>query len=755
MTAKIKFRRLFVSVGLFTLVLVSAMAFSVAGTSARNASFSERIEAFFGLAEPNVLDGDAPLGNDVILLAWNTNGNAGTETTEPSSQNHPNIQPADLTLGDGVTATGNGNRFGGNAWFDTGDTSPTTLAESIAGNDYIEFILTPQVGTSVTPTVFNFVFDRSGTGPANVTLRSSADGFATDLGTASITGGAFALNTFQLAGLMNRTTPTTFRLYGWGGTASGGTGGFDCSGATGACIDNLPNVSIRGTVSGGAPSPTPSPVPGACFASQTPVMAGPSTGSTPAPANPYPSSIVVAGLAQPVSNVRVELLNLSSNSPRNMNIMLVGPNNANVTVMRGAGGADPVSMLNVELSDAAGSQLPIQSPFVSGTYRPADHGINQPPLFPPAPAPSGNVTLSTFNGVNGNGTWSLYVGHGSADTASATPLIGTWRLNFGTGSCSGTTPTPTPTVVPSPSPTPTVAPSPTPTVAPSPTPTVAPSPTPTVVPSPTPTVAPSPTPTVAPSPTPTVAPSPTPTVVPSPTPTPSGTRNIRVINSAGIPGGTVTVPIVIDSQNNESSVSFSVVRANTAGNAPEAMDVLTNPVVTIGSGVPAGSNLGTNLNQAPGSVGILVDSTNTYAAGTREIVRITYNIPANAPLGLYAITFSSTPTVQSVSNAAGALLPTNYVAGFVQVGATAAGVEVSGRVLTPDGRGIRNAVVVMTDSTGTLRYATTGSFGHYRFEDVEAGSAIIIGVQSKRFRFAPRLMSITDSVDNIDFVALE
>ncbi len=369
--------------------------------------------------------------------------------------------------------------------------------------------------------------------------------------------------------------------------------------------------------------------------------------------------------------------------------------------------------------------------------------------------PAVNFPAASFGIAYGNGI-AVKAG-GSTFTTATVPIDSAERLDC----LSGPTPTPTPTPVPSPtptaapSPTPTVAPSPTPTVAPSPTPTVAPSPTPTVIPSPTPTVAPSPTPTVAPSPTPTVAPSPTPTVAPSPTPTPGGSRNIRVINAAGNPGGTVTVPIVIDAFGNESSTSFSVVRANTAGNAPDAMDVLTNPVVTIGSGVPAGSNLGTNLNQAPGSVGILVDSTNTYAAGTREIVRITYNIPANAPLGLYAITFSSTPTVQSVSNAAGALLPTNYVAGFVQVGATAAGVEVSGRVLTPDGRGIRNAVVVMTDANGTLRYATTGSFGHYRFEDVEAGSAIIIGVQSKRFRFAPRLMSITDSVDNIDFVALE
>jgi Carboxypeptidase regulatory-like domain len=226
-----------------------------------------------------------------------------------------------------------------------------------------------------------------------------------------------------------------------------------------------------------------------------------------------------------------------------------------------------------------------------------------------------------------------------------------------------------------------------------------------------------------------------------------------VLNASGLPGGTVTVSIVIDAQGNEASTSFTVNRANAPGIA--APEVLTNPVVTIGSGVPAGANLGTNLALAPGSVGILVDSVNTYAAGTREIVKITYNIPANATIGLYPITFSSTPTVQSVSSATGALLPTTYVAGFVQVGSTAAGVSVSGRILTPDGRGLRNAQVTIVDSNGVVRTAITSSFGYYRFEDVPSGSTVVVGVVSKRFRFGSRLVQVVDTLTDIDFVAME
>ena len=131
----------------------------------------------------------------------------------------------------------------------------------------------------------------------------------------------------------------------------------------------------------------------------------------------------------------------------------------------------------------------------------------------------------------------------------------------------------------------------------------------------------------------------------------------------------MTVSFELLALGDESSTSFSVT-TNPA--------ILSNPVVTIGTGVPAGSNLGTNLNDvAAGRVGILVDSTNTYAAGTRQIITIRYNVAANAPIVLTPVTFGSVPTAQSVSSAQGALLPTTYQAGTVQVGSTAAGVEIS------------------------------------------------------------------------------
>jgi hypothetical protein len=87
--------------------------------------------------------------------------------------------------------------------------------------------------------------------------------------------------------------------------------------------------------------------------------------------------------------------------------------------------------------------------------------------------------------------------------------------------------------------------------------------------------------------------------------------------------------------------------------------------------------------------------------------------------------------------------------------ATAAGVEVSGRVMTPDGRGLRNATVTMVDSQGVTRTATTSQFGYYTFEDVEVGSSFVMSVQSRRYRFAPRLVQVFDTLTDVDFTGLE
>lgn len=87
--------------------------------------------------------------------------------------------------------------------------------------------------------------------------------------------------------------------------------------------------------------------------------------------------------------------------------------------------------------------------------------------------------------------------------------------------------------------------------------------------------------------------------------------------------------------------------------------------------------------------------------------------------------------------------------------ATAASVELSGRVTTAAGNGIRNVSVYVTDANGNTQMTTTGTFGIYRFENLPLSQTCIVTVSAKRHTFSNpmRVIELTESVTNADFVA--
>jgi len=168
------------------------------------------------------------------ILTWNTFGNLGTETTEPSSSNNANIASATLNYtGSSVTPAANGNRFGGTNWG----------VGALSTSNYIQFTVTPNTGYVFSPTSFDFIWDFSGSGPKSVTLRSSADGYVSDLGSlTTMTTSTSTVRSISISGLTNISASTTFRLYGYDATGTGGTGGFDCA-------SSANNVVLNGFVS--------------------------------------------------------------------------------------------------------------------------------------------------------------------------------------------------------------------------------------------------------------------------------------------------------------------------------------------------------------------------------------------------------------------------------------------------------------------------------------------------------------------------
>lgn len=162
-------------------------------------------------------------------------------------------------------------------------------------------------------------------------------------------------------------------------------------------------------------------------------------GTVPGTATPYPSNIVVSGLTGTVTNITVSLSDLDISRPRETDVLLVAPTGQTLLIMGDVGGLTAINNVNLTFSDAAATSLS-GAAITSGTYRPTDEIADvNPDAFPaPAPAgpynrpaPTGTATLaSTFNGINPNGTWSLYV----VDDAQGGPVPGSitggWSLDI-------------------------------------------------------------------------------------------------------------------------------------------------------------------------------------------------------------------------------------------------------------------------------------------------------------------------------------
>lgn len=82
-------------------------------------------------------------------------------------------------------------------------------------------------------------------------------------------------------------------------------------------------------------------------------------------------------------------------------------------------------------------------------------------------------------------------------------------------------------------------------------------------------------------------------------------------------------------------------------------------------------------------------------------------------------------------------------------------VTVSGRVLTPNLTGLRNATVSITDSQNVVRTATTSSFGFFSFANVLTGGQYVLRVQSRSYRYSTQTVTVNGDLTLSDFVGLE
>ncbi len=128
-------------------------------------------------------------------------------------------------------------------------------------------------------------------------------------------------------------------------------------------------------------------------------------------AAPYPSSIVVTGFNRGrILDIDVTLRQFSHTFPNDLDIQLVAPSGHRAVIMSdtsgNAGGTSAVSGLTLTLDDQAPAFLP--APLRSGRFRPVNFETLDDP-FPAPGAPTSNVQLATFQGLNPNGIWRLCI----------------------------------------------------------------------------------------------------------------------------------------------------------------------------------------------------------------------------------------------------------------------------------------------------------------------------------------------------------
>ena len=235
-------------------------------------------------------------------------------------------------------------------------------------------------------------------------------------------------------------------------------------------------------------------------------------------------------------------------------------------------------------------------------------------------------------------------------------------------------------------------------------------------------------------------------------------RVIHLISVSGNAGTDVTVYVESDAQGNEVATQYSL-NFDPAVLAISDMSG-SNPNVKLGSGAPAGTTLTVNASQvAAGHIGIVENfngaGDGAVTAGTKRIAAVMFHILPSAAFGATPITFDDGVIAKVTSDTNGIGLGTTYdQKGVVSVLHTGAiGVSLAGRVMTPDGRGMRNATVTMTDQNGVTLTVTTSAFGHYSFDNLAVGETYTIAAASRRYRFASRLVSVTDDLADLDLTA--
>ncbi|HUR96476.1 MAG TPA: carboxypeptidase-like regulatory domain-containing protein [Pyrinomonadaceae bacterium] len=83
---------------------------------------------------------------------------------------------------------------------------------------------------------------------------------------------------------------------------------------------------------------------------------------------------------------------------------------------------------------------------------------------------------------------------------------------------------------------------------------------------------------------------------------------------------------------------------------------------------------------------------------------------------------------------------------------SAAGVDISGRVMNSQNRPVSKARITLSSPSGETYSAITNGFGYFTITDVDSGHTYVVDISAKGYTFAAQTMAVRDEVTGVVFV---
>lgn len=189
--------------------------------------------------------------SQTTIASWNFASEPGNQAFTAGTGSTL-VTASNFTRGSDLTAALAGGSINSSGWLGT-------------GNRYYSFGFTVDEGFAADLATLRIGTRSSGTGPANLALRYSEDGFSTDLATWTQSGTADNFQTIDLSSLPNISGNVEFRIVSTSNLSA--NGGTLAGGGTFRVLNfNSEGVFLTATVTGGSTDPEPEPEPDAPLA---------------------------------------------------------------------------------------------------------------------------------------------------------------------------------------------------------------------------------------------------------------------------------------------------------------------------------------------------------------------------------------------------------------------------------------------------------------------------------------------------------